>query len=53
MAAILTKNILNMGKYVRDFEWSSFQMVGTIAIAQTFENLTIENPIFKISNGQV
>ena len=32
-----------------DYEWSSFQMAGTIAIdiAQLVENWTILNPIFK------
>ena len=49
MAAILPKNIWNLDKKSPGFEWPAFQMVGTIATAQPFENRTIHNPIFKKS----
>ena len=55
MAAILSNTIWNPDwqKYL-DFEWFSIQMVGTIAIAQHFENWTIWSPVieyFWILNG--
>ena len=54
MAAILS-NHLQSGQKRTDFEWSSFQMVGTIAIAKarTFENRTIWNLTFKKSRFQM
>ena len=45
MAAIIAENHLESGQKCPDFEWSGFQMVGTIAIAIAkalqFKNWTI------------
>ena len=43
------KNHLKSGQKCLDFEWSGFQMVGTIAKAKAwlFKNRTIWNPTFK------
>ena len=41
------------GQECPDFEWSGFQMVGTIAKAQPFENWTLWNATFKKSQFQI
>ena len=51
------KNHLKSGQKHPDFEWSGFQMVGTIAIAIAkagpFKNWIIWNPTFKKSGIQM
>ena len=45
----IVKNHFKSKQKYPDFEWSGFQIVGTIAIARPFENQTIGNLIFKKS----